>query len=163
MKFLLVLIFSLLSFLNSINAQEKTESINCIVLIDEVLTDGLTGELEFLNSDNIVSTIKFGYEYGEIKLSIDDYKRLQLLDNNLMLTMNMKYIDMENGTQKEYLYIKKLEVIDLRQRYIILRIYNCKNDNCSRVYLQTPRYHNPYPEPRRKKALNCKRYLAPRD
>lgn len=160
MKFSLVLIYCLLT--SSASSQEKTQSINCIIQIDEGIVQSLTGEFEFLNSDGIFSKFDFGYEYGEIRLSLEDYNKLHQLDDNLKLTMKMKYIDMGNENQKIYLYTKKIEIIDLRQRYVLFRIYNCKKDGCSRVYIETPRYHNPYPEPKRKKALNCKRYLAPK-
>ena len=117
--------------------------------------------MEILNSGSI-SRIEFGYEYGEIRLTEDNYNKLQLLDENLMLTIKMKLNKMVNGIQKNYSYSKELQIIDLRQRYIIFRIYNCKKESCSRVYLETPRYHNPYPEPKGINKLDCKRYLAPR-
>ena len=156
MRILFIVIFSLSIFLNTINGQEKIKAINCIILIDEQLSETLSGKFEFKNSNGSESMVEFGYENGEMRFSEEEYKELGLLDKYTRLNMIIE------DKSEDYLYTKKIDVIDLRQRYIIFKMYSCKKGN-NRVYIQTPRHSDPAPKPRKKRKLKCKRYLAPRN
>ncbi|WP_025744138.1 hypothetical protein [Aquimarina pacifica] len=151
-RILLIVIFSLSTFLNLINGQETVKSINCIILIEEQLSEALSGKFEFNDSSGSKSIIEFGYENGEMRFIEKDYKKLESLRKYTRL--NMKIEDKSEG----YSYTKKIDVIDLRQRYIILKIYNCRK-NASRVYIETPRHSDPTPKTRKTRKLKCKRYL----
>lgn len=151
MRFLFIIIFSLSAFFNTIYGQETVKSINCIILIDEQLSVALSGKFEFKDSNGNDSVIEFGYENGEMRFSKEDYRKLELLDKYTKLNMRIE------DKFEDYLYEKKIDVIDLRQRYIIFKIYSCeKSDN--RVYVETPRHSDPAPAPRKKRKLNCKRW-----
>lgn len=155
-RILFIIIFSLPTFLNTVYGQEIVKSINCIILIDEQLSGALSGEFEFENSNGIKSMVEFGYENGEMRFSEEDYKELELLDKYTRLNMRIE------DKFEDYLYTKKIDVIDLRQRYIIFKMYSCKKSD-NRVYIETPRHSDPAPKPRKKRKLKCKRYLAPKD
>jgi hypothetical protein len=156
MRLLGIIIFSLSTFFNTINGQETVKSINCIILIDEQLSEALSGKFEFENSNGIKSMVEFGYENGEMRFNKEDYKELELLDKYTKLNMRIE------DKFEDYLYTKKIDVIDLRQRYIIFKMYSCeKSDN--RVYIETPRHSDPAPKPRKRRKLKCKRYLPLKD
>ena len=156
MRLLVIMIFSLSTFFNTISGQETVKSINCIILIDEQLSEALSGKFEFKNSNGSESMIEFGYENGEIRFNEEDYRELELLDKYTSLNMRIE------DKFEDYLYTKKIDVIDLRQRYIIFKMYSCKKSD-NRVYIETPRHSDPVPKPRKKRKLKCKRYLAPKN
>lgn len=155
MKLLTLKILFLFCFLGTIKVQESEKKINCVILIDNNLIGGLTGTLTGTNSNDEKFKIEFGYEIGEIRLSAKDYNFLQSLNKEAKLNMVMRYVDMEDGRNDEYVYSKSLEAIDFRQRYVVFRIYNCSRSDEYKVFFESPRYHNPYPIMKKGRKINC--------
>jgi hypothetical protein len=148
---LFLILFLTTSF--NISCQIDIKTINSVILIDNELIDVLEGSFNFVVK-NSTTDISFGYEVGQIKLTTKDYQMLLLLNESETITVKMEYTDLENGKNDIYKFKTEIKALDLRQRYIVFRMFNCKEGG-GKVFLQTPRYHTPYPIIKKGKRIKC--------
>ncbi len=153
--FILFINFSICA---SFGQEDAIKSINCVVLIDEILADSFPESyITIYDKNGLTRNIDFVYEVGQMNLLVEDFNKLQALDKYSKVTVRMKHeYDTKKGYSKSNVYIKNLEAIDLRQRYIIFKIYSCKVKGKFKVFVETPRFPEIAPLQKKRKPLNCK-------
>lgn len=117
-----LIILCILSLNTCLYSQE--EDINCIIFIDGKLPQGSNiSNTYFTFSDSIgdIKKINFSYEIGNIQLSQENLRSLNLLKPGEEVTINFKE-KKYNG--EVYSYSGNLKVEWLYYRYLIIRITN---------------------------------------
>ena len=100
----------------------QNERINCIVFIDGKLPTGIYDEyFSYIDSSGSKRKLEFDYMIGEIKLSSENKKTLDLLGSDAEITMNLSYQKYNGQT---YNYSGAIKVAFLNYDYLVIRITN---------------------------------------
>ena len=100
----------------------QNERINCIVFIDGKLPTGIYDEyFSYIDSSGSKRKLEFDYMIGEIKLSSENKKTLDLLKSDAEITMNLSYQKYNGQT---YNYSGAIKVAFLNYDYLVIRITN---------------------------------------
>ena len=152
MKLISVLLFSVF-----VSAQQ-VETVNCVIMIDGLLVENLCeNSIVYQDKSGLKQSITFGYEVGQLKFRPQDFETLKSLTSSMIVTVNLGNCDLETyGEKKSYLLKQELDNI-INQRYLIFRIFNCKNCDEYKCFTESPKYHNPLPKMKNKrKLIKCK-------
>jgi hypothetical protein len=100
----------------------QNERINCIVFIDGKLPSGVFDEY-FIYTDSVGNLKKIDFEYaiGEIILSPDNKKTLDLLSPHADITINLSY---KKYSGQVCTYSGAIKVAFLYYDYLVIRITN---------------------------------------
>jgi len=100
----------------------QNERINCILFIDGKLPTGIYNTyFSYFDSSGNVRKVDFDYMIGEIQLSSDIKKTLDLLGPGAEITMNLSYKKYDG---QSYIYSGCLKVAFLSYSYLVIRITN---------------------------------------
>lgn len=100
----------------------QNERINCTLFIDGKLPTGISDTyFSYIDSSGNMVKVDFDYMIGEIQLSPDNRKTLNLLGPGAAITMHLSYKKYDGHT---YIYSGNLKVAFLSYSYLVIRITN---------------------------------------